>query len=126
MNENEISKTVIDCAIKIHKILGPGLLESVYRDVLAFELNKTGLSVEIEKDIPVIYKNLKFDKGFRADIIVENKVLLELKSVKKLQDIHYKQTLTYLRLIGFKLGLIINFNHILLKDGIKRIINGTI
>ena len=92
MNENEISKTVIDCAIKIHKILGPGLLESVYRDVLAFELNKTGLSVEIEKDIPVIYKNLKFDKGFRADIIVENKVLLELKSVKKLQDIHYKQT----------------------------------
>ena len=126
MNENEISKIVIDCAIKVHKILGPGLLESVYRDVLSYELNKAGLSVEVEIDIPVIYEHIKFNTGFRADIIVENKVILELKSVRKLEDIHFKQTLTYLKLSGLKLGLVINFNEVLLKNGLKRIINGKI
>jgi len=124
MNENEISKIVIESALKVHKTLGPGLLESVYRDALAYELNKSGLAVEVEKDIPVIYEDIHFDKGFRADIIVENKVLLELKSVKKMEDIHFKQALTYLKLTGIKLGLVINFNEVLLKNGLKRIING--
>lgn len=124
MNENEISKIVIECALKVHKTLGPGLLESVYRDALAYELNKSGLSVEVEKDIPVVYEDIRFDKGFRADIVIENKVLLELKSVKKLEDIHFKQTLTYLKLTGIKLGLVINFNEVLLKNGLKRVING--
>ncbi|MGD9487782.1 MAG: GxxExxY protein [Calditrichaceae bacterium] len=124
MNENEISKIIIECALKVHTKLGPGLLESVYRDVLAYEINKAGLSVDVEKDIPVVYENLQFDKGFRADIIVGNEVLLELKSVKKLEDIHFKQTLTYLKLSGLKLGLVINFNEVLLKNGLKRIING--
>ena len=124
MHENEISKIVIECALKVHKTLGPGLLESVYRDALAYELNKAGLSVDVEKDIPVFYEQIRFDKGFRADIVIENKVLLELKSVKKLQDIHFKQTLTYLKLTGLKLGLVINFNEVLLKNGLKRIING--
>ena len=114
MNENEISKISIDCALKVHKTLGPGLLESVYRDALAYELNKAGLSVEVEKDIPVFYEHIRFDKGFRADIVIENKVLLELKSVKILQDIHFKQTLTYLKLTGLKLALLINF--ILIKQ----------
>lgn len=124
MNENEISKIAIGCSLKVHKTLGPGLLESVYQGALAYELNKNGLSVEVEKDIPVIYENIKFDKGFRADIVINNKVLLELKSVKKLEDIHFKQTLTYLKLTGIKLGLVINFNEVLLKNGLKRIING--
>jgi GxxExxY protein len=126
MNENEISKIVVNLALKVHKSLGPGLLETVYRSALAYELNQAGLSVVVEKDIPVIYENIRFEKGFRADIIVENIVLIEIKSVKILEDIHFKQTLTYLKLTGIKLGLVINFNEVLLKNGLKRIINGII
>ncbi len=126
MNENELSKIIIEKALKIHKVLGPGLFESVYHTVLVYELRKSGLKVESEKDIPVEYEGIIFDKGFRADIIVESKVLIELKSVKKLEDIHFKQTLTYLKLSGLKLGLVINFNEVLLKKGLKRIINGKI
>jgi len=126
MNENEISKIVINLALKVHKSLGPGLLESVYQSALAYELHQAGLSLVVEKDIPVRYENIQFEKGFRADIIVENMVLIEIKSVKKLEDIHFKQTLTYLKLTGIKLGLVINFNEVLLKNGLKRIINGKI
>lgn len=93
---------------------------------MAYELNKAGLSANVEIDIPINYENIEFDKGFRADIVIDNKVLLELKSVKRLEDIHFKQTLTYLKLTGLKLGLVINFNEALLKNGLKRIINGRI
>jgi GxxExxY protein len=126
MNENEISKIIVDRAIKVHRVLGAGLFESVYQGALAYELQKAGLSIETEKDIPVNYEGIQFDRGFRADIVVENKVLVELKSVKKLEDVHFKQTLTYLKLTGMKLGLLINFNEVVLKNGLKRIINGVI
>jgi GxxExxY protein len=124
MTENELSKIIVEKAYKIHKILGAGLFERVYIDTLAYELKNESLSIEVEMDIPVIYENLLFDKGFRADIIVCEKIIVEVKSVKKLEDIHFKQLLTYLKLSGIKLGLLINFNEILLKHGLKRIING--
>lgn len=126
MNENEISKIIVDKALKIHKALGPGLLESVYHGALVYELKKAGLEIESEKDIPVFYEDVHFDKGFRADIIVNQKVIIEIKSVRKLEDIHFKQLLTYLKLTNCKLGLLINFNETLLKNGLKRIINGKI
>lgn len=126
MEENEISKIIVDRAFKIHKRLGPGLFESVYQGALAYELKKSGLEIETEKDIPIHYEDMVFDKGFRADIVVNNKVIIELKSIKKLEDVHFKQLLTYLKLSGLKLGLLINFNETLLKNGIKRIINGQI
>ena len=124
MNENEISKIVVDKALKIHKILGPGLLESVYHGILVYELRKSKLDIESEKDIPVKYEDIHFNKGFRADIIVNQKLMIEIKSVKRLEDVHFKQLLTYLKLTGLKLGLLINFNEVLLKNGLKRIING--
>jgi GxxExxY protein len=124
MNENEISKIVVDKTLKIHKILGPGLLESVYHGVLVYELRKSKLDIESEKDIPVKYEDVHFNKGFRADIIVNQKLMIEIKSVKRLEDVHFKQLLTYLKLTGLKLGLLINFNEVLLKNGLKRIING--
>ncbi len=124
MNENEISKIVVDKALKIHKILGPGLLESVYHGTLVYELRKSKLDIESEKDIPVKYEDIHFNKGFRADIIVNQKLMIEIKSVKRLEDVHFKQLLTYLKLTGLKLGLLINFNEALLKHGLKRIING--
>ena len=124
MNENEISKIVIEKALKIHKALGPGLFESVYHGVLVYELRKSGLEIESEKDIPVEYDGIIFDRGFRADIIVNQKLIVEIKSVKKLEDVHFKQLLTYLKLTGYKLGLLINFNESLLKNGLKRIIKG--
>ena len=126
MNENEISKIVVEKALKIHKPLGPGLFESVYHGALVYELRKSGLEVESEKDIPVKYEDIIFDKGFRADIVVNQKLIIEIKSVKKLEDVHFKQLLTYLKLTNYKLGLLINFNEPLLKDGLKRIINGKI
>jgi len=126
MNENELSRIIVEKALKIHKILGAGLFERVYLGALCYELKNEELHIEAEKEIPVYYEDIVFDRGFRADIIVCNKLIVEVKSVKKLEDINYKQLLTYLKLSGIKLGLLINFNEILLRHGIKRIINGYI
>jgi GxxExxY protein len=124
MTENEIAKIVIDAAIKVHRALGPGLLESVYEIVLAHELAKRGLKVERQALIPIEYNGLKFREGFRADVVVEEKIIVELKSVENIQPVHKKQLLTYLRLADMRLGLLINFGSALLKDGISRVVNG--
>ncbi len=123
MHENEISGIIVDKCYHIHKELGPGLFESVYEEILVYELNKEELSVERQKSLPVIWENKKLEVGFRTDLIVEKKVINELKSVENLTPVHSKQLLTYLRLTGLKLGLLINFNVPLIKDGIKRIVN---
>ncbi|MDL1983051.1 MAG: GxxExxY protein [Deltaproteobacteria bacterium] len=124
MTENEIAKIVVDAAIKVHRALGPGLLESVYEIVLAHELAKRGLKVERQALIPIEYNGLKFREGFRADVVVEEKIIVELKSVENIQPVHKKQLLTYLRLADMRLGLLINFGSALLKDGISRVVNG--
>jgi len=126
MDENEIGKIIVDSAVKLHVELGPGLLETVYEVILASILKKYGLSVERQVAIPIEYQGLKFDEGFRADIIVEDKVIIELKSVEKVNKAHKKQVLTYLKLTEYKLGFLINFGEALMKDGISRIINGKI
>jgi len=123
MAENELSKIIVDVAFHIHTKLGPGLLESVYEEIMYYELQKRGLLVERQKGIPVIWDNLKMDIGFRADLIVENKVIVELKSVEIIAPVHPKILLTYLRITGMKLGLLINFNEPLIKNGITRIVN---
>lgn len=124
MTENEISKVVVDAAYTVHVALGPGLLESVYETVLCHELRKRGLKVERQVVVPVIYDGLKFEEGFRTDIVVEDKVVLELKSVETVHPVHKKQTLTYIRLMDKRLGLLLNFGAALMKDGIWRIVNG--
>lgn len=124
MTENEISKQVVDAAFKIHTQLGPGLLESVYEAVLTYELRKRGLRVERQKAIPVIYEEVRLEEGFRADLVVEDKVIIELKSVEAVARVHKKQVLTYLRLSNLRLGLLINFGEELVKDGISRVVNG--
>lgn len=124
MTENEISKQIVDAAFKIHTQLGPGLLESVYEVVLAHELKKRGLRVVRQAPVPIVYDDIKFDEGFRADLIVEDKVIVELKSVETVVPVHKKQVLTHLRLTNLKLGLLINFGEELIKDGISRIVNG--
>lgn len=121
--ENELSKVALDIAFKIHKLYGPGLFESVYEEIFYHEILKMDIQVEKQKAIPLIHENIRLDAGFRADFILENKLLIELKSIEVLADIHYKQVQTYLKLTGLKLGLLINFNVVYLKDGIKRIIN---
>lgn len=126
MNENEIGRLVVDCAIQLHRDLGPGLLESVYEVVLAEMLRERGLKVARQVPIPIVYRGITFEEGFRADTIVEDKVLLELKSVEKTTKAHSKQVITYLRLSGLKLGYLLNFGEALMKDGIERIINGQI
>ncbi|MCB0645444.1 MAG: GxxExxY protein [Saprospiraceae bacterium] len=123
MKENEISSIVIDTALRVHIELGPGLFESVYEEILTYELIKKGLIIERQKAIPVLWDGMKMDQGFRADLIIEKKVLIEIKSVETIAHVHQKQVLTYLRLTGLKLGLLINFNEALLKNGIKRIVN---
>ncbi len=123
MHENDISGIIIDCAVKIHKVLGPGLLESVYQSALAYELRKRALEVAVEQAIPVVYEEVKLDVGFRADLIVERKVVVEVKSIEAIAPIHSKKLLTYLRLSGKKLGLLLNFNVVLMKDGIKRVVD---
>ncbi len=123
MHENEISGIIVDAAYKIHTTLGPGLLESVYEAVLAFELAKRGLHVKAQQAIPVIYEDVRLDLGFRADIIVDDKVVVEVKSVEIIAPVHPKQLRTYLRLMELKLGLLINFNVPLIKDGITRVVN---
>jgi GxxExxY protein len=121
MNENEITDKIIELSIKIHKKLGPGLLESVYYAILMYELKKAGLHVEGEVPIPVFWDDIKLDVGFRADIIVENKVLIEIKSIENVAPIHKKIFLTYLRLMDKRVGLILNFKNVLLKEGITRV-----
>ena len=123
MTENEISKIIVDVSYKIHTKLGPGLLESVYEAILFHELVKRGLSVERQKPIPVVWENVFLDIGFRTDLIVENKVIIEIKSVEQVSRVHPKQLLTYLRITKLKLGLLINFNEALIKNGITRIVN---
>ena len=123
MTENELSKIIVDVAYQIHTKLGPGLLESVYEEIMAYELQKLGLQVHRQKGIPVIWEEIKMDLGFRADLIIENKVIIELKSVEILAPVHPKQLLTYLKITGIKLGLLINFNEPLIKHGITRIVN---
>ena len=123
MTENEIGTIVIDAAIHVHRELGPGLLETVYEVVLAHELRERGLTVERQVPMPIKYKELRFDEGFRADIVVEGRVILELKSVEKVAPAHKKQIQTYLRLTGCKLGYLLNFGEELMRDGITRSVN---
>ncbi len=123
MTENEIATIIVNTAFDIHVKLGPGLLESVYEEIMFFELTKLGLRVEKQKAIPVIWYNIKMELGFRADLIIENKVIVELKSVEAIAPVHPKQLLTYLKITGLKLGLLINFNEKLIKNGITRIVN---
>ncbi|HEX4371831.1 MAG TPA: GxxExxY protein [Puia sp.] len=124
MNENELSYQIIGTAIEVHNALGPGLLESAYKECLYYKLSKFGLYVEKEKSMPLIFEEVKLDCGYRIDLFVENKIVIEIKSVETLNDIHLAQTLTYLKLGNYKLGLLINFNVVKLKDGIKRVVNG--
>jgi len=123
MTENEISKIIVDCAYKIHITFGPGLLESVYEAVLAYELEKCGCKVIRQQAIPVVYETVHLEAGFRADLIVNDKVIVEIKSVEAISPVHLKQLRTYLRLADKKLGLLINFNVELIKDGIRRVVN---
>lgn len=124
MTENEISSKIIGAAIEVHRQLGPGLLESTYETCLAYELKKQNLHVLQQLALPVVYKDVKLNAGYRIDLLVENKVIIEIKSVDALADIHTAQILTYLKLKDLKLGLLINFNEVVLKNGIKRVLNG--
>jgi len=124
MTENEISKVVFDCSLKVHKELGPGLLESAYEECLFYELKKSGLKIEKQKPLPLIYEDVKLEAGYRVDIIIEDKFIIEIKAVEALNDVHLAQLLTYLKLADCKLGMLINFNVTLIKNGIKRVING--
>jgi len=124
MHENKIAMIAIDCAMKVHSGLGPGLLESVYRAALAYELRKVGLAVAVERKIPVVYDEVRFDFGFSADIVIEEKVIIETKSIEALAPVHAKILLTYLRLSKLKLGILINFRVEQLRFGLKRIVNG--
>jgi len=121
--ENELSRIIVDSAFKIHTTLGPGLLESVYEAVLAHELENRGLDVVRQQPIPVVYESVKLDLGFRADLIVNHKVIVEIKSIEAIAPVHPKQVRTYLRLMDLRLGLLINFNVNLIKDGIRRVVN---
>ena len=123
MNENQIGKIIVDCSVKLHMELGPGLLESVYEVLLAHELETRGLNLKRQVSVPIKFNGIKFDEGFRADIIVENKVILELKAVEKILSVHKKQVQTYLKLTGYKLGYLLNFNEELMKNGITRCVN---
>ena len=124
MNENEVAKQIVDAAYRIHTSLGPGLLESAYEAVLAYELEKRGLRTVRQQVVPIIYQSARIETGFRADLIVEDKVIVEIKSVEVVAPLHKKQLLTHLRLADKRLGLLINFNVALIKDGITRIANG--
>jgi GxxExxY protein len=123
MTENELSKIVVDICYKIRTKLGPGLLESVYEAILYYELNKLGLKVQKQKPLPVYWEEIVLEVGFRVDLIVEDKVILEIKSVAEIANVHPKQVLTYLKITNMKLGLLINFNESYIKDGIKRVVN---
>jgi GxxExxY protein len=126
MTENELSTKIIGLSIEVHNALGPGLLESAYKEVLFYKIIQAGLYAEKEKPMPLVFENVKLDCGYRLDILVENKVVIEIKSVEALNDVHLAQTLTYLKLGNYKLGLLMNFNVSQLRNGIKRVINGTL
>ncbi len=125
MKNNELTEKIIGAAIEVHRTLGPGLLESAYQECLLFELKSLGLLVEKEKALPIVYKDIKLDHGYRIDLLVENKIVLELKTVEILTDVHTAQILTYLKLGNYSLGFLINFHTKLLKNGLKRFINST-
>jgi GxxExxY protein len=122
--ENDLARQIVDAAYRVHTVLGPGLLESVYEEVLAHELRKRGLTVIQQQVIPVIYEDIRLEMGFRADLIVENLLIFEVKSIAEISPVHKKQLRTYLRLTEKRLGLLINFNVFLIKDGITRVVNG--
>lgn len=126
MNENDIGRVIVDCAVQLHMALGPGLLESVYETLLAHRLQQAGLKVARQVSIPIMFDGIQFEEGFRADLVVEDKVIVELKSVEALNKAHKKQVLTYLKLTSLKLGFLLNFGEAVMKDGIHRIINGKI
>lgn len=123
VKENTLSGRIIGCCIAVHRDLGPGLLESAHEEALVYELGRQNLECTRQRGIPIHYRNIELNSGFRADVIVDDEVLIELKSVERLLSVHYKQVLTYLKLSGLKLGLLVNFNTPLIKDGIKRIVN---
>ena len=124
MEENRITGRIIQCAMKVHNSLGPGLLESAYKECLCYELQKAGMAAVKEKPLPLVYEEIRMDCGYRADLFVENKIIVEVKSVEALNEIHLAQVLTYLKLVKEKIGLLLNFNTLRMKDGIKRVING--
>ncbi len=126
MDENALSRIVVDSGLKVHRNLGPGLLESAYEECLYFELQSAGLLVEKQKPMPLIYEEVKLDIGYRIDIMVNRQLIVEIKAVEALTDVHLAQVLTYLKLSGCKLGLLINFNSTLFKNGVRRVINGYI
>jgi GxxExxY protein len=123
MTENELSKVIFDAALKVHRNLGPGLLESAYEECMYYELKKTGLSIEKQKALPLIYEEVQLEVGYRVDVLVEKKVVIEIKAVEALNDVHLAQILTYLKLSNCRLGMLINFNVALIKNGIKRVAN---
>jgi GxxExxY protein len=123
MKENDVSGVIVDCCFKIHTTLGPGLMEMVYEELLCYELEKKGLGFARQQGIPVVYEGFEVKLGFRADIIVEDKVIVEVKSIEKIARVHFKQLLTYLKITDLKLGLLINFNEALIKEGIHRVAN---
>ena len=123
LTENEISKLIVDLCFNIHKQYGPGLFESVYEEIFCYEWSKNGIPFTRQQAIPLVHEEIKLEAGFRADIIIDSKVIVELKSVETLAPVHYKQVQTYLKLSGIKLGLLVNFNTNLMKDGIHRIVN---
>ncbi len=124
MTENQIATEIVDAALKVHKQLGPGLLESAYEECLTYELIKRDLLVERQKALPLVYEGVKMDIGYRVDLLIEKKVIIEIKAVEALNDVHLAQILTYLKLSDCKLGLLINFNVALIKHGIRRVVNG--
>ncbi len=126
LSENEIAAIIVECCLKVHKALGPGLLESAYEECLFYELKRQNLKIEKQKGLPLIYNEVNLDVGYRLDILVEDKVIIEIKAVEALNDVHLAQILTYLKLSNCKLGLLINFNVTLIKNGIRRVINGKI
>ena len=126
MNENEIASKIIGIAIEVHKTLGPGLLENTYKECMFYKIHKSELMVEKEKPLPLIYEEVNLNCGYRIDLLVDKKLVIEIKSVEAINEIHMAQVLTYLKIGNFKLGLLINFNVVLLKNGLKRIINGSL
>ena len=124
MTENELSNKIIGLAIEVHTVLGPGLLESAYKEFLYYKMGKSGLYVEKEKPMPLIFEEVKLECGYRIDLLAEKKLVIEIKSVEALNDVHLAQTLTYMKLGNYKLGLLLNFNVVKLKEGIKRVVNG--
>ncbi len=124
MTENELSKIVVDCIYKVHRSLGPGLLESAYEECLCYELQEAGLLFDCQKPLPLHYQKVRMEIGYRVDIVVDSKLVIEIKAVEALNDVHKAQVMTYLKLSGCKLGLLVNFNEALIKYGIKRLVNG--